>query len=337
MADLLPIRAFSGGKGSESQKVNTAPEMRAGSASRFAAIDYARELAKAPDGSRITSTEKNLLMVLAQLFNSDLGVAWPSIKKMAKQACISERHCQRTIVNLERKKIIQRIHMRREDLGGQTSNEYYFPALGTPLKTRQTQELRLQLQKVPRTPMTGRPGRRGPGPADTSVRPPRTSMTGGPGHGCPPIESLGETSKNNQNDSAREALVIAPGCAGKPRHSETQNTFPNKANAAFSEMGLARMAWKSAVERVRADKGAREVRSCRFHDVIPVSAEEGSAGNISLTLRSPDPEKATIGIAKHEIAIAQALRSFYGRTVKLRVIGYEPSNVPASRPAPSAN
>src|SRR4051812_18047343 len=115
MADMIPLtkrRAASAGR----WKSDTNP-------ARFAAIDYVNKLVIAPNGSRITSTEKNVLKSLAQWYNADLGVAWPSMRELAQRCSISPRHCRRTITNLERKGVIARIYTRRRDHGSQTSNE----------------------------------------------------------------------------------------------------------------------------------------------------------------------------------------------------------------------
>ena len=102
--------------------------------------------------------------------------------------------------------------------------------------------------------------------------------------------------------------------------------FPNKTNAALSALSIAHMAWKSAVESVRSCKGAKEIKRFRLQDVTVISADQDRAGIVHLTLRSPAPEKAEAGLAANESAISQALRAFYGRTVKLRVIGHEPAS-----------
>src|SRR5208283_3805919 len=112
------------------------------------------KLRVAPDGSRITSTEKNVAMHVAQYFNADVGIAWPYVETLAKDACISERHCRRTIESLERKHVIKRVYMRRNVTGMQTSNGYFFPALGSPPQTPEAKARSLEIQKVARTPMT---------------------------------------------------------------------------------------------------------------------------------------------------------------------------------------
>jgi len=356
MAELVPIKSFASPKGSNSGQAKPGPDSQPAIVARFAAINYARKLTEAPDGSRITSTEKNVLLHIALAFNSDLGVAWPAEKTLAKDACISERHCQRTVVSLEQKGIIQRVPMRRSDLGGQSSNDYFFPTLGSPPQTPEAKARRLEIQRVSRTPMTPMTGRRGqtrPTAADTSVRPARTNATGEPGHGRPPIESLGKSlgdcfmdleeeapadlrGKGCHRDplSARSSAPVVRNRAANLQQSQSRKTYPDK-SAPFANSDIARMAWNSAMEELRSAHGAKEFKKFRFRDAVVVSAGEDSAGIVHLTLRSPAPEKAKMGIAKHEIVISRALRGFYGLTVQLRVIGNEPASAPPDQPSKS--
>lgn len=330
MTDLVHLSSFSGSKGSKAKQVKLGPNMRTSTSARFAAIDYARNLVVAPDGSRITSTEKNVLLLLALAFNSDLGIAWPSLKTLAREACICERHCRRTIGSLEQKNVIRRDYMRREGLGGgQTSNEYFFPALGSPPQTSEAKIRRQEIQKIPRTPMAGRGGRRRLTATDTSVRPTRTFTTGEPGHECPPKESLNESLNDCWNDSVFKSLSESPVVdisAATVQQTKSQNTVSDSRKSVFAAVSLAQTAWKSSVQLAVLSRGAREIKKLRFRDVTVVSAHEDGAGVVHLTLRSPAPEKTEIGIAQHESTISQALHAFYGRTVKLKVIGHLPSS-----------
>ncbi len=86
------------------------------------------------------------------------------------------------------------------------------------------------------------------------------------------------------------------------------------------------------MEKMRASNGSNEFKKYRFRDVTVVSADEDGAGTIHMALRSPAPEKAEMGIAKHEAVISQALCGFYGRAVKLRVIRHEPASAHPDQP-----
>jgi len=325
MAELAQIKSFANPKGSTSGTAKPGIDSQPTTVARYAAVDYERTLTEGPDGSRITSTEKNVLLNLALFFNAEAGAAWPRIETLGKYACVSDRHCRRSLESLERKKVIQRVYMRREGKGSQTSNEYFFPALGSAPQTPEARARRLAIQKVPRTPMTpkaGMSGRTRPAAADTSVRPSRTNTTGGPGHGRPPIESLGDSSIDLQSDAPRDALPARKRAASVPV-AEPRKTPPAMAKAPFADLGLARGAWDSAMGKLRAAHGANEIKKYRFRDVTVVSSSEDGAGTVHLTLRSPAPDKARAGLAKHEAAISLALCAFYGRTVKLRVIDHE--------------
>jgi hypothetical protein len=406
MAELVPIKSFASPKGSNSGQAKPGPDSQPAIVARFAAINYARKLTEAPDGSRITSTEKNVLLHLALAFNSEIGIAWPGIETLCKDACICDRHCRRSVASLERKKVIQRIPTRRNDKSGQTSNEYFFPALGSPPQTPEARARRLEIQTVSRTPMTpmterrgqtrptaadtsatrthatgcrlkgdmvspfradtsatwthatGGPGQTRPTAADTSVRPARTNATGEPGHGRPPIESLGESLGDCLRDSEGDALAAdlrgkgcqdvtlsAPSSAPAVRNraanvqpAKSQKAISKNGKAPLADLGLARNAWNSAMEKVRSAYGANEFKKYRLRDVTVVSADEDGAGIVHLILRSPAPEKAEMGIAKHETVISQALCGFYGRTVKLRVLRDGPGSAPNDqRRIPSAN
>jgi hypothetical protein len=335
MAELVPIKSFASPKGSNSGQAKPDPESRRAAKAQFAAIDYARKLTVAPDGSRITSTEKNVLLHLALAFNADLGIAWPGVETLSTDACICERHCRRNLENLERKKVIQRVYMRRNSKGGQTSSEYFFPAIGSPSQTPEAKARRLEIQKVARTPMTLMTGRRGqtrPTVADTSVRPARTNATGEPGHGRPPIESLGDCSIDLQSDSSSEALA-ACSHAVSLQPSKTRKAVSMRGKAPIADLGLAQTAWKSTLEKVRTAYGANDFKKYRYRDVTVVSVDEDGAGTVHLTLRSPTPERVAAGIANNEIALVNALCGFYGCAVKLRVIGHERASAPPNQPS----
>ena len=343
MAEPVHIKAIASPKGSNSGKAKTDLDSQPASVARFAASDYARKLVTAPDGSRITSTEKNVLLHLALAFNSDLGIAWPGIKTLSNNACISERHCRRCLESLERKKVIRRVYMRRDGTGAQTSNDYFFPALGSPLQTPEAKVRRLEIQKVSRTPMTPKTGRHGqtrPAAADASVRRPRTNETGEPGHGRPSIESLGDCSIDLKSDYSGEAPA-ARSRAANLQPTKSRETIPKRGNASISDLGLARSAWNSTIEKVRAAYGVNEFKKYRFRDVAVVSADEDGAGIVQLGLRSPTPEKAQRGIEKYQTVISQALCAFYGQTVRLRVtrdgLGnaqYDQGRIPSANAGP---
>jgi Helix-turn-helix domain len=313
MANLIPLtRQRAASTGFRQGDANPA---------RFAAIDYVNKLVIAPDGSRITSTEKNVLKSLAQWYNAELGVAWPCMRELAQRCSISERHCRRTIARLERKGVIARVYNRRRDQGSQTSNEYFFPTLGVPPETEQKQQARLQLQRVPRTRMAAGVGQTRPRPVATYVPEPRTDASAGPGHPRPPIESLIET----LTDSLKEADARIPralaAVQGKVQIVDIKTLVPNKTKNVLNNLDIARPAWESALQKVRAVNGAKEFRSHSFQDVRISAARSNSDASVTLELRSPNPEKTICGILRFQEIIARALRRYYGCEVKLECLG----------------
>jgi cellulase/cellobiase CelA1 len=141
------------------------------------------------------------------------------------------------------------------------------------------------------------------------------------------MDLKGEAPADLRGKGCQDVTLSAPSSAPAVRN-RAANVQPAKSPKAISkngkaplaDLGLARNVWNSAMEKVRSAYGANEFKKYRFRDVTVVSADEDGAGIIHLTLRTPAPEKAEMGIAKHETVISQALCGYYGRTVKLRVI-----------------
>jgi Helix-turn-helix domain len=94
---------------------------------------YAKEVSTAPNGKRITRSEKLLLLILADYYNDARGCAWPSIKSLASEAMLSPRRVKELLLSLETKRLIKRETTTRDD-GGQDVNLYAFPALTPPVK-----------------------------------------------------------------------------------------------------------------------------------------------------------------------------------------------------------
>ena len=114
-----------------------------------AATNYVKHLVRAPNGEKITASEKAVLGQLADDHREELGVAWPSLRNLAKRCCLSERQTRRIITRLECKGVLRRIPNKRDTDGGQTSNEYAFEALGLPPTDARLVAIRCKLQKVP--------------------------------------------------------------------------------------------------------------------------------------------------------------------------------------------
>jgi hypothetical protein len=70
-------------------------------------ITRAKAVVIAPNGERITRSEKLVLLNLADFANKDKGdLAWPSVPKLAELSLMSERQCRNIIRSLTRKRCI---------------------------------------------------------------------------------------------------------------------------------------------------------------------------------------------------------------------------------------
>lgn len=102
------------------------------------------------------------------------------------------------------------------------------------------------------------------------------------------------------------------------------NALPMKVKQSpFSDLGLAQGAWDKAKEAIRKIQGAKDLKLFHCNDSNVIEATEDGAGNIVVTLGSPKREATERGIGKHCVTIASTMRSFYGRDVKLVVLGTE--------------
>lgn len=78
----------------------------------------------------VTPSEKLLLLIIVEHYNSKKGYAWPSVERMAHQCCLSNRNgnhrqVRRLIQSLEEKDILVRLFRTRRN-GSQMSNGYAF-------------------------------------------------------------------------------------------------------------------------------------------------------------------------------------------------------------------
>jgi hypothetical protein len=175
-----------------------------------AATNYVKHLVRAPNGEKITASEKAVLGQLADDHREELGVAWPSLRNLAKRCCLSERQTRRIIAGLERKGVLRRIPNKRDKDGGQTSNEYAFEALGLPPTDAKLVATRCKLQKVPRLPMSARQSQKRPVPAASSVTPPRVVRSGAPRRPRPPIEPLVELLRDSSVERLGDSSLSKP-------------------------------------------------------------------------------------------------------------------------------
>lgn len=94
-----------------------------------AANIYVKRLEAAPNGDVIPASERALLWYLADCHSEEAGgIAWPSIKTLAKHMDLGERQVRRIVTSVEEKGIIGRIPQTREN-GSAQSNSFYFVEL----------------------------------------------------------------------------------------------------------------------------------------------------------------------------------------------------------------
>lgn len=94
----------------------------------WAASAYVKTLTTAPDGTKITRSEKMLLFVLADYYNDEQHAAWASIGEVARHALLSVRQAQRLCKALVTCGVLA-LHTRIDPKHGQLSNLYAFPSL----------------------------------------------------------------------------------------------------------------------------------------------------------------------------------------------------------------
>lgn len=89
---------------------------------------YVKELIRAPNGDRITRSEKLLLLVIADSYNDDESGARPSIHTLAEQTLLSARRVRELQRSSERKGVLSIASRQRSD-GGSMQNFYSLPGL----------------------------------------------------------------------------------------------------------------------------------------------------------------------------------------------------------------
>lgn len=67
---------------------------------------HVKEQTHAPNGKKLTRSEKFLMLILADYYNDEQQAAWPSIPRLAKDALMSERQARRVIHSLEKKQVL---------------------------------------------------------------------------------------------------------------------------------------------------------------------------------------------------------------------------------------
>lgn len=303
------------------------------------AIAYVKHLKTAPDGSKIKTAEKAVLMLLADWHNEKVGFAWPSMKELAIRCGITARYCRSVIESLERKRVIQRAYTRKPK-SGQSSNFFFFSALDKPEKGAKFDENMRKFLRTPRIQMPKSVGRTRPAQAVKCIREGLTHTTGSPGRGRPPIESLGEPLGEPSGESSLKRLseLVPPTPHAAVRGTNSVKTFPaSKTTNAFLDLGLAQKAWDAVLQELRKARltlsppglekrpgisnGTKDSRSFRFNDVTVESVCLDDMGFVVLVMRSPRPKDTARGFELYQSHIALALWKFYGCKAKLVLQG----------------
>jgi Helix-turn-helix domain len=302
----------------------------------YVAFRYVKKLVQAPDGSRITPTEKVVLLQLADDHNEEAGIAFPSMKNLAKRCCLSERGCRKVILSLVRKGVIRRIHMRRKNGGGQSSNDYQFVGLDNPQVTPKQAEARRRLQRTPRIPMcksTGGPGRKVPPITECGFRGSMTNGTGVPGTRVPPIEHLGDLLSELASKVLPEGFPPTP--HGKAwGMQDTDTIVADEEPKLLPTLQLMRIGWTAAVESVHGAlmasaprklesrpgyrNGYQDWQEYSFDDLVAESMERVASG-ILLRVSSPDPAASQAGLQKYKARWDKALNAAFGCDVEVRL------------------
>ena len=97
----------------------------------LAALRYALEVAHYPDGKKLEPSEKLILILIADLYRDDKGVAWPSARYLADRVGLSQRQVWNILAKLEEGIFIRRRARRRSD-GKKSSNAYTLPGFRGP-------------------------------------------------------------------------------------------------------------------------------------------------------------------------------------------------------------
>lgn len=149
---------------------------------------YVKKLIVAPNGEKMTASEKSVLAQLADDHREEVGAAWRNMRDTAKLACVSLAQCRRILRELERKGVIESMPNFHQVKDGSTkfrqvSNEYRFCELDPPFdkKTVAVTAARMKYQKIQRE---RRPVQLKLAAINADERGGRSPMRGGATHRC---------------------------------------------------------------------------------------------------------------------------------------------------------
>jgi uncharacterized phage protein (TIGR02220 family) len=95
------------------------------------ALSYVKELTEDPSGKRLKTTEKFVLLILADYHNDHRNIAWPDLRRLALECLLSKRALITTLGKLQERGLLKIV--RRDDGNGWSiRNAYTLPCLPPP-------------------------------------------------------------------------------------------------------------------------------------------------------------------------------------------------------------
>jgi Helix-turn-helix domain len=296
------------------------------------AMRYAKNVVVAPNGKRITPSEKLVLTQIADDHNMEIGSAWPSIANLANRCCLSPRHTRRIITSLVRKQILRRIAYKRDKDGSQSSNEYVLLALAHLPLARNQSETRRKVQKISRSPMSIQQGQQRPAATDFCGSRSRSTTSGSRGHQRPSLEHLKESLGRILTNRSVEQIPPTP-LARATMVEDIQHRITDQREPWFRNLELVRKAWKDVLE---AMEGALQIQKpsqltgqpdftanmCAWETfvsakVLVESIDECKAGDLILKLKGRKLDVSVESFEPVREMITGRLEKYYGRKVEI--------------------
>jgi hypothetical protein len=304
----------------------------------YQAIRYVKKLVAAPNGEKITPSEKLVLAFLADVHNMEVGAAWPSVGTLAEECCTSPRQIRRHLASAERKEVILRVACRRDCDGSQTSNEYVFLALSCSQPPRNQVEARRKWQSTPRSHMTGRTGQQHPAAPAISASRPRSKTSSSRGQERPPLEHLEEILGKVLSKKLIEQIPPTP-LAGARTVEKIQHPLTEQRESPLKNLKLARKAWKDVLEAI---EGALQTQQpsqlmgrpdCTANisvwqtftsaKLVVDCIDESRAGDLIIKLKGGKLDVSAESFEPFQQMITIGLEKFYGRKIQFVWPGYK--------------
>src|SRR5688572_15282084 len=102
-------------------------DFRADKGSAWSVINFVRSLVTAPNGARLSRTQKLVALTIATYYNWERGYAWPPLTRLARETSLSRQGVINAIAELVRNGTLAGEHV-RDEKGETFPNHYRFPA-----------------------------------------------------------------------------------------------------------------------------------------------------------------------------------------------------------------